>query len=121
MEKIEKLTDDLAFIQKLGDNPNTDDGLSADELKAVFDKAPLRIQKFINEVVIPTLNKKVDASDDGVLPVKDGGTGSDGADAIKNLLEAGYLVLSGKQYGPSFPEDAPDGTLFFIPLEAVSS
>lgn len=39
-----KLTDDLAIIQKLSDEPNDADGLSASALKAKFDEAAGIIQ-----------------------------------------------------------------------------
>lgn len=52
--------DDLAIISKLSDNPNTGDGLSAEELKAKFDAAPKLIQDYINNILIPNLDKTVD-------------------------------------------------------------
>lgn len=52
---IPKMTDDLNIIQGLSDLPNSEDGLTADGLKAKFDAAPLAIQKFINEKLIPAL------------------------------------------------------------------
>lgn len=53
---IPKFKEDLAIIQKLGDNPNTDDGLTAQELKAKFDEGCQKIQDYINEVLIPNAN-----------------------------------------------------------------
>lgn len=52
---IPKLTKDLAVIQKLSDLPNSTEGLSAGQLKAKFDEAPLYIQSWINEQLIPAL------------------------------------------------------------------
>lgn len=52
---IPKMTDDLEIIQALSDLPNSEDGLSAQELKAKFDAAGLAIQKYINEKLIPAL------------------------------------------------------------------
>lgn len=52
---IPKFTEDIAYIEKLGDNPNTDNGLTAQELKEEFCKAPLAIQRYINEVLLPGL------------------------------------------------------------------
>ncbi len=54
---LSKLLQDLAFIQKLGDNPNADNNLTAAELKAWFDKAPEAIQKYVNETLIPELEQ----------------------------------------------------------------
>lgn len=53
---IPKFEDDLRIISKLGDNPGTDNGYTTEEFKEAFDKAPLLIQKFINEVLIPAAN-----------------------------------------------------------------
>ena len=52
---IPKMTNDLAVIQKLSDLPNSTEGLTADQLKAKFDEAPLAIQKWINEVLGPAI------------------------------------------------------------------
>ena len=51
---IPKMTDDLNIIQALSDLPNSEDGLSAQELKEKFDAAGLSIQKYINEKLIPS-------------------------------------------------------------------
>lgn len=50
---LEKLEKDLAHVSKLDDEPNDVGGMTAEELKAVFDKAPQEIQDYINEVLIP--------------------------------------------------------------------
>lgn len=52
---IPKLTKDLAVIQKLSDLPNSTEGLTAAQLKAKFDEAPLEIQKWLNENLVPSI------------------------------------------------------------------
>lgn len=52
---IPKMTDDLNIIQALSDLPNSEDGMTAEELKAKFDAAGLAIQNFINKKLIPAL------------------------------------------------------------------
>lgn len=54
---LTKLTTDLANIQKLSDTPNTTEGLTADELKALWDKAGTDIQDYIND----TLTAEIDS------------------------------------------------------------
>lgn len=54
---IPKLTEDVAFIQQLGNNPNFDNNLTAEQLKAWFDKAPEAIKKYINATLVPELDK----------------------------------------------------------------
>ena len=53
MYEFTKLLDDLAIISKLGDNPNVDDNLTPDELKAKFDAAVLIVQRYLNETLTP--------------------------------------------------------------------
>ena len=61
MAMIPKFTEDLSFISKLGDNPNTDNGFTPAQLKAEFDKAALAIQNFINTYIVTALNSEVTA------------------------------------------------------------
>lgn len=53
---LTKLTTNLNNIQALHDKPNTADGLTADQLKAKFDKAGNDIKTYINE----TLTEEID-------------------------------------------------------------
>lgn len=43
--------EDMDIISKLGDEPNEDDGLSADALKAKFDLAGKKIKTFLNNLI----------------------------------------------------------------------
>ena len=52
-----KLTENLSIISALGDNPGTDDGLSAEELKAKFDQAALILQRYLNNTLVEKLNE----------------------------------------------------------------
>ena len=54
---IIEMQDDVELIQKLGDNPNTDNELSAQQLKELFDKAPSLIKSFINGTLVPEVNR----------------------------------------------------------------
>ena len=71
---IEKLERDLAFISKLSDYPGSQDGLTTDEFKAMFDAAPLVIQDYINNVLVPAIIA-IDPSEDdaGIYLRLDGG------------------------------------------------
>lgn len=53
---IPKFLEDLSIISKLGDNPGADNGLSANALKAKFDEAVLKLQDYINNTVVETIN-----------------------------------------------------------------
>jgi len=55
---LTKLTENLNNIQALHDKPNTADGLTADQLKAKFDKAGNDIKTYIND----TLTEELDAT-----------------------------------------------------------
>lgn len=65
---VAKLLDDLGIIAALGDNPNTDNDLSAADLKAKFDEAAKIIQKYLNEKVVPALNKTLEWTEDAAHP-----------------------------------------------------
>ncbi|MBO5953436.1 MAG: hypothetical protein J6Q53_04880 [Oscillospiraceae bacterium] len=57
---IPKFLDDLNIISKLGDYPRSDDGLSTMQFKAKFDEGVLKMQKYLNDVLIPYMNQLVD-------------------------------------------------------------
>lgn len=50
---IPRFDEDLAIISKLGDNPGSDNNLTTDAFRAKFDEGPLKIQQYLNEVLIP--------------------------------------------------------------------
>lgn len=54
-----ELTGDFNNISPLADLPNDTGGLSSSELKNLFDKAGLDIKQYINETLIPELNKRI--------------------------------------------------------------
>lgn len=60
---ISELSEDLEFIKKLGTYPNQDQGLSADDLKAEFDKAANIIKQYLNDIIVPALNKTLTAEE----------------------------------------------------------
>ena len=53
---VQKLTQDLAIISKLGDNPGSENYLTTAALRAKFDAAVLIIQQYINDVLVPALD-----------------------------------------------------------------
>lgn len=57
---LKQLLADLSIISKLGDNPSVDDSLSAEQLKAKFDEAANLIKDYINNYLLPELDKTVD-------------------------------------------------------------
>lgn len=63
---IPKMDDDLEIISKLGDIPGSDDGLSTQQLKNLFDRAGLLIKNYINTILIPKIESSVD--EDSLLP-----------------------------------------------------
>lgn len=56
---LDKFTEDLAIIQKLGTFPNQEQSLQPDEMKAKFDQAALAIQKYINQYLIPEIDRVI--------------------------------------------------------------
>lgn len=57
---LTKLTTDLENIQALSDKPNEIEGLTADELKAKFDKAGSDIKTYINDTLTTEVDSKIE-------------------------------------------------------------
>lgn len=53
---IPLFTDQVENVSQLSDLPNAEDGLTAGQLKEVFDKAGVDIKSYINTKLIPALN-----------------------------------------------------------------
>jgi hypothetical protein len=62
MANIDECTVNTHAIQDLSDNPNASSGLSAEELKAAFDSAGDGLKNYINSVLRPAVNGKLDAN-----------------------------------------------------------
>lgn len=79
-----KMTADLDIIQKLADEPNEDDGLTAAELKAKFDEAGNTLKTFVNSLI------------DELNNAQSGGTSVDvaGMDAGTTMTDATVLAGS---------------------------
>lgn len=56
---LTKFETDMNIISRLDDEPNDVGGLSSAELKAKFDEAGLAIQKYLNEVLLPGIQKEL--------------------------------------------------------------
>lgn len=56
---ISSFSDDVNVIAALGDNPNTDNSLSADQLKAKFDYAAGLIKTYINSTLVGAINTNI--------------------------------------------------------------
>lgn len=53
---LTKMTENVENIQNLDTKPNAVNGLSAEELKAEFDKGAATIKKYLNETLVPELD-----------------------------------------------------------------
>ena len=101
---ISALTENLAVHQSLSDEPNGDDGLTADEVKAKFDQAALAIQKYLNEILVPAVNETQGGvkTVNGLGPDGNGNVDIEGAsqsyvDAAVQEARAASLPRSGGQ------------------------
>jgi hypothetical protein len=77
---LTKLTKDIAYHQKQVDEPNDVGGLTADGLKAIFDKAALDIKDFLNGNLIDELDNIIDI-------LKGEGWSNESLKGLKNALE----------------------------------
>jgi hypothetical protein len=62
---VSELSENLAIIQQLRDHPNDEDGLTPDELKAKFDEAAGIIKEYLNEIIVPAVNRAVSKDENG--------------------------------------------------------
>ena len=62
---IQKFLEDLNIISKLGDNPGIDNNLSTSAFRAKFDESGLKIQKYINDVIVPSI-RAINNPEDGL-------------------------------------------------------
>lgn len=56
---LTKFETDMNIISRLDDEPNDVGGLSSAQLKAKFDEAGLAIQHYLNEVLLPSIQKEL--------------------------------------------------------------
>lgn len=56
-KQIEMMSADVELVSKLGDQPNQENGLTAEELKAVFDRGSKRLKEYVNETLVPAVNE----------------------------------------------------------------
>lgn len=80
------LTAEVANVSALSDQPNDNDGLSAAELKAVFDAAGVAIKTFLNDIHIPEVEAAINAAASGIaLGALDGSMFEDGSISADKL------------------------------------
>ena len=60
-KQIEMMSADVELVSKLGDQPNQENGLTAEELKAVFDRGSKRLKEYVNETLVPAVNELVES------------------------------------------------------------
>lgn len=58
-ERFDLFTEDMEILQKLGDNPNSENSLNEQELKAKFDEAGVKIKEYLQKTIVQ-LNALVD-------------------------------------------------------------
>lgn len=112
-EFLTRLTEDVAYIQKLGDYPKTDNGLTSDALKAWFDKAPEAIKAFLNESLILEIEEKFGSLDawieDATKKIDKFVVGSGFMDVAGfNAMEADLNINGHRVVGVSEPEENKD-------------
>ena len=100
-ELFDRLTKDIAYVQQLGDNPNSENGLTAAELRAWFDKAPVAIKTYLNESLIPQVESKFGSVDAWITEANDKFdrfvTGSGFLPVDGSIAMSGNLNMNGKQ------------------------
>lgn len=73
LKRIQKFSKNVAVHQQLGDNPNTDDNLSASELKATFDRPAEDIKEYVNGTLVPAIQELEEYGDSVSADLSDKG------------------------------------------------
>lgn len=106
---IPRFDEDLAIISKLGDNPGSDNNLTTDAFRAKFDEGPQKIQKFLNNVLIPAVAQRSPIVVGDVAPVSGPAlwfnTAPNGA-----VNQAAMLMLEDDETGYGMQVDVGDET-----------
>ena len=112
MSKLTKFTTNVNNIQGLSDEPNTIDGLTSQQLKEKFDKAGSDIKEYLNETLIPELEKEVSSDE----YVKSNDSRLTDSRKCNNSYDNPLIARENLKikYGNVLPEDAEDGTIFFL-------
>ena len=134
------MTDNVAVHQTLGDEPGQD-GLTADDLKRLFDSAPQMLKEYLNEQLVPyVLDKRGDTmtgqlsmngnrvtnvappeadSDAATLAdVKEysgkGALPASGGEMTGPITLKGIYLTPGEDYFDTVPASAPKGKLILV-------
>lgn len=102
---LERLNDDLDIIQKLDDEPNDVGGMTAEELKATFDKSGNTIKDFLNKKLIPALEEN------GVLAI----LRTDDQSVLKYIRLSADKVLETSSDGVTWEATGSSGHLVIGP------
>lgn len=104
LKRIQEFSKNVAVHQQLGDNPNTDDNLSASELKATFDRPAEDIKEYVNGTLVPAIQEleeygdsvSADLSDKGkeITKIKQAVIGAQGSanQAASNAAQAAGMA-----------------------------
>ena len=122
---LEKLTENVAIHQTLGDNPNTDgEGMTAQELKEAFDAPAQLLKEHINNHIAPyALDKRGDSLQGTLnaagnhvtgLPAPVADTDAVPKAYVDGIRENGIYLKEGVDYFDVLPEDVPAGKLIFV-------
>lgn len=113
---LTKMTQDVNNIQSLSDRPNTIDGLSAQELKALYDKAGSDIKTYLNTTLttevdtalatIPDTSNFVETTDSRLSDSRQCNNFFNSWSAARSNLKIGY--------GTTLPTLAENGSIFFL-------
>lgn len=73
LKRIQEFSKNVAVHQQLGDHPNTDDNLSASELKATFDRPAEDIKEYVNGTLVPAIQELEEYGDSVSADLSDKG------------------------------------------------
>lgn len=106
----------VTIISALGDEPNVDDGLTAQQLKNKFDEAPKNIRTFLNNTLIHELEQKIRSMDTAISSAASSSVGT--ARIVDGAVTEAKLA-NGAVTGSKFADGAVTGAK--IAANAVSA
>lgn len=93
MPQLTRFPGEVDTISQLSDQPNDNDGLSADQLKAKFDQFAAEFKEFFNETSLPEIESGLSAAAAGIGP-----TGISGSILLDGSVTAEKLMgTSGRE------------------------
>ena len=109
-KQIEMMSADVELVSKLGDQPNQENGLTAEELKAVFDRGSKRLKEYVNGTLVPAVNELAESDGRSIKDDQLPKAINAALDQALEKLEAAFWVAAKLDYetGTALPSESAE-------------